>query len=82
MHPAIPYIQERRQAFVEELKAFVRIPSVSTKSEHKGDVQKASRPHAVRQTGSLNRFAISFSYLPAGKVRDVDINFSVDLSLA
>jgi len=48
----------------------------------KGDVQKASRPHAVRQTGSLNRFAISFSYLPAGKVRDVDINFSVDLSLA
>jgi acetylornithine deacetylase/succinyl-diaminopimelate desuccinylase-like protein len=42
MHPAIGYIQERRQAFVEELKEFLRIPSVSTKSEHKGDVQKAA----------------------------------------
>ncbi|MBI4841729.1 MAG: dipeptidase [candidate division NC10 bacterium] len=42
MYPAITYIQERRDAFVEELKAFLRIPSVSTKSEHKGDVQKAA----------------------------------------
>ncbi len=42
MHPAITYIQERRDSFVEELKAFLRIPSVSTKSEHKGDVQKAA----------------------------------------
>jgi acetylornithine deacetylase/succinyl-diaminopimelate desuccinylase-like protein len=42
MHPAIGYIQQRHEAFVEELKAFVRIPSVSTKAEHKGDVQKAA----------------------------------------
>ncbi len=42
MHPAITYIQERRQAFVEELKAFLRIPSVSTKSEHKGDIRQAA----------------------------------------
>jgi len=42
MHPAMDYIQQRREAFIEELKAFVRIPSVSTKSEHKGDVQKAA----------------------------------------
>ncbi|HSD49834.1 MAG TPA: dipeptidase, partial [Candidatus Methylomirabilis sp.] len=42
MHPAIGHIQQRREAFVEELKAFVRIPSVSTKAEHKGDVQKAA----------------------------------------
>ena len=42
MHPAINYIQQRREAFLEELKAFVRIPSVSTKSEHTGDVQKAA----------------------------------------
>ncbi|HSB72595.1 MAG TPA: dipeptidase, partial [Candidatus Methylomirabilis sp.] len=42
MDPAIAFIQERREAFVEELKAFLRIPSVSTKSEHKGDVQKAA----------------------------------------
>ena len=32
MDPVIVYIQERRDAFVEELKAFCRIPSVSTKS--------------------------------------------------
>jgi acetylornithine deacetylase/succinyl-diaminopimelate desuccinylase-like protein len=42
MHPAITYIQERRDAFVEELKAFCRIPSISTKSEHKADMQKAA----------------------------------------
>ena len=41
MHPAVTYIQERRDAFVEELKDFLRIPSVSTKPEHKGDVQRA-----------------------------------------
>jgi acetylornithine deacetylase/succinyl-diaminopimelate desuccinylase-like protein len=43
MHPAITYIQERRDAFVEELKTFCRIPSVSTKSEHKADLQKAAQ---------------------------------------
>jgi len=42
MHPAIIYIQEHRDAFVEELKAFCRIPSVSTKSEHKADMQRAA----------------------------------------
>jgi len=42
MHPAITYIQERRDAFVEELKTFCRIPSVSTKSEHKADIRKAA----------------------------------------
>jgi len=42
MDPAITYIQERRDVFVEELKTFCRIPSVSTKSEHKADIQKAA----------------------------------------
>jgi acetylornithine deacetylase/succinyl-diaminopimelate desuccinylase-like protein len=42
MHPAIEYIQERRSAFVEELKGFLRIPCVSTKSEHKADMLKAA----------------------------------------
>jgi acetylornithine deacetylase/succinyl-diaminopimelate desuccinylase-like protein len=42
MHPAIDYIQERRAAFVEELKALLRIPSVSTKPEHTGDMQTAA----------------------------------------
>jgi acetylornithine deacetylase/succinyl-diaminopimelate desuccinylase-like protein len=43
MHPAIEYIQERRSAFVEELKGFLRIPCVSTKSEHKADMLKAAQ---------------------------------------
>ncbi len=42
MHPAIGYIQERREAFLEELKVFLRIPSVSTTPEHKPDVQRAA----------------------------------------
>jgi acetylornithine deacetylase/succinyl-diaminopimelate desuccinylase-like protein len=42
MHPAITYIQDRREAFVEELTTFLRIPSISTKSEHKGDIQRAA----------------------------------------
>jgi acetylornithine deacetylase/succinyl-diaminopimelate desuccinylase-like protein len=42
MHPAIAYIQERRSAFVEELKGFLRIPCVSTKPEHREDMLKAA----------------------------------------
>ena len=42
MHPAIDYIQERRAAFVEELKGLLRIPSVSTKSEHAPDMRRAA----------------------------------------
>ena len=42
MDSALAYIQERRDAFVEELKTFCRIPSVSTKSEHKPDMQRAA----------------------------------------
>ena len=42
MDSTLTYIQERRDAFVEELKTFCRIPSVSTKSEHKPDMQKAA----------------------------------------
>ncbi|HEX7512200.1 MAG TPA: M20/M25/M40 family metallo-hydrolase, partial [Candidatus Methylomirabilis sp.] len=42
MHPAIGYIHEKRTVFVEELKAFLRIPSVSTKPENKADIRKAA----------------------------------------
>jgi hypothetical protein len=37
---------------------------------------------ASRQTGSLRKWQISFSYLPVTKVRDVKVTFSVDLGLA
>jgi acetylornithine deacetylase/succinyl-diaminopimelate desuccinylase-like protein len=42
MQPTIEYIQARRDTFVEELKGFLRIPSVSTKSEYKADMQQAA----------------------------------------
>jgi acetylornithine deacetylase/succinyl-diaminopimelate desuccinylase-like protein len=37
------YLESKREAHLEELKEFLRIPSVSTKSEHKPDIDKASR---------------------------------------
>lgn len=42
MHPAIEYIRTHRSAAVDALKGFLRIPSVSTKAEHRGDMQKAA----------------------------------------
>ena len=51
MQPIIDYIQQRRSAFVEELKGFLRIPCVSTKSEHKGDMLKAAEWLAEQMRG-------------------------------
>ncbi|MGH9682071.1 MAG: dipeptidase [Candidatus Acidiferrales bacterium] len=39
----IEYIESRRDDHLAELKEFLRIPSVSTKSEHKPDIERASR---------------------------------------
>ncbi|HEY1731541.1 MAG TPA: dipeptidase [Terriglobales bacterium] len=39
---AIDYARENKQRFLEELKDLLRIPSVSTTEEHKGDVRKAA----------------------------------------
>jgi acetylornithine deacetylase/succinyl-diaminopimelate desuccinylase-like protein len=39
----IRYIDEHQQENLNELKEFLRIPSVSTKSEHKGDVERAAQ---------------------------------------
>lgn len=39
---AIAYIAEHEARFLEELKAFLRIPSVSTDSAHKGDVRECA----------------------------------------
>src|SRR6202049_602735 len=36
------YYQENQAAFLEGLKTFLRIPSISTLSEHKPDIQKAA----------------------------------------
>ncbi|MGA7918661.1 MAG: dipeptidase [Candidatus Acidiferrales bacterium] len=39
----IEYIESRRDEHLNELKEFLRIPSVSTKSEHKPDVERAAQ---------------------------------------
>src|SRR5580700_11412334 len=38
----IGYIESKREDHLTELKEFLRIPSVSTKSEHKPDIQRAA----------------------------------------
>ena len=39
---AVNYARENQKRFLEELKDLLRIPSVSTTEEHKGDVRKAA----------------------------------------
>ena len=40
--PAVAYARNNQQRFLDELKDLLRIPSISTLTEHKGDVQKAA----------------------------------------
>ena len=40
--PAITYARENQKRFLEELKDLLRVPSVSTAEEHKGDILKAA----------------------------------------
>ena len=37
------YIEDHREQHLEELKEFIRIPSVSAKSEHKPDIERAAK---------------------------------------
>ena len=38
----LPYIESRREENLNDLKEFLRIPSVSTKTEHKPDIERAA----------------------------------------
>ena len=42
---AIDYVQDKvnQKRFLDELKALLRIPSVSTLPEHSGDIRKAAQ---------------------------------------
>src|SRR6266702_7812525 len=42
------YIAEHQEAFLEDLKGWLRIPSISTLPEHAGDIRKAAA-YAVEQ---------------------------------
>lgn len=40
---AVAFAKENEKRFIEELKELLRIPSISTLEEHKGDIQKAAK---------------------------------------
>src|ERR1700757_3410879 len=40
--PAVAYARQHQQRFLAELKDLLRIPSISTLAEHKGDVERAA----------------------------------------
>lgn len=42
MHDLTRYLEQRRQAHREELFEFLRIPSISAQSDHKGDVRRGA----------------------------------------
>src|SRR5579863_8242412 len=46
--PALEYARHHHSRFLEELKDLLRIPSVSTLPEHKGDCRKAAESLAER----------------------------------
>ena len=50
------YVQEHRDTLLDELKQFLRIPSISTLSEHKNDIQRAAQfvADALQRAGLEN----------------------------
>src|SRR5260370_31941089 len=50
------FIEQNQNRFLEELKDFLRIPSISTLPEHKPDVEKAARfvADSLRRVGIEN----------------------------
>jgi len=48
INAALNYAREHREASLEDLKALLRIPSISTLSEHRSDVQRAAEWIAER----------------------------------
>jgi acetylornithine deacetylase/succinyl-diaminopimelate desuccinylase-like protein len=45
--PAVAFAHKNQERFLEELKALLRIPSISTLPEHKGDVRRAAEVLAM-----------------------------------
>jgi len=55
---AIEYIESRKDANLAELVEFLKIPSISTKSEHKPDVERAARWVADKLRGQFESVEI------------------------
>ena len=47
MPSALDYARTQQARFLEELKSLLRIPSVSTLPEHKGDIRRAAESLAM-----------------------------------
>ena len=66
------YIEEHKDRFLEELYGLIRIPSISSQSEHKEDMLKAAEYWHPSQLGALGYaagLAISWLFdLPSGAV--------------
>ena len=41
-NPTDTFVRESQDRFLEELKSFLRIPSISTLPEHRGDIDRAA----------------------------------------
>jgi acetylornithine deacetylase/succinyl-diaminopimelate desuccinylase-like protein len=54
--PAVAFARNNQQRFLDELKDLLRIPSISTLTEHKGDVRKAAEfvANELRRIGMEN----------------------------
>ena len=54
--PIDSYVQKHRESLLDELKQFLRIPSISTLPEHKDDIQRAAQfvADALRRAGLEN----------------------------
>jgi len=67
--PAIPaQIEQSTDSFLEERRG-------------SGDIQAFSPSKANRQPNSTTKFVVTFSYLPAGEVLEINVRFSIDLNL-
>ncbi len=59
---ALAYVESHRDAFLDDLKDLLRIPSISTLPEHHDDMRRAAQfvadqltPSASRRSGSSSR---------------------------
>jgi len=64
--PAVDFARSNQPRFLDELKSLLRIPSISTLDEHKGDIQKAAEfvANELRHIGMENVEVIKTSGHP------------------
>lgn len=82
-------IRRRLKATVIGLRGSSTIPSQIEQitdseldeSRGSGDIQAFAPSKANRVPNTTTKFQVSFSYLPAGEVLEITVNFSIDLNL-